>query len=75
MMEFIDDAVVENRDAVEYFRIGKTPYIIKSDKIDLEKSILDIQSYFILEELYEEAARCNSIIDRHRVNLLMDLLE
>lgn len=52
----------------ELFRVGHTQLVAKIESKDYEKSILDMQQYFIESEEFEKAGLCTKLLDRNRVN-------
>lgn len=72
LMERMKTAVNKNLPVIDLFRIGQTPHIARIEKKDFEKYILEMQQYYVKSEEYEQAERCNQLLDRHRVNVNLD---
>lgn len=72
LLREMDKAIQNNMPFVELFRVGTTPLTARVEKKDYEKSILDIQKYYIEQEEYEKANVCQQLIDRHKVNQIID---
>lgn len=66
-------AISENKQIIELFRVGETPFVARIKKEDYEKSLLDMQQYYIESEEYEKAEVCDKMLKRNRVNQLIEL--
>lgn len=72
LLKEIDKAVSENLPVLELFRVGNTALVAKVEKKDYERSILDLQKFFIEKEQYEKADLCKELLHKHKVNQLID---
>lgn len=72
MLDLIDAGIENNWPTIEYFRVGNTDFVVLLEKKNIENSLLNLREFFVNTELYEYASKCNKLLDRHRVNLLLD---
>ena len=72
LLNELTPAIQDNLSYLELFRVGTTPYVAKIEKKDYETTLKDAQKFYIGEEEYEEAERCQRLLEQHRVNLIID---
>lgn len=65
-------AVKHNVPAIEVFRLGQTNNVMRIEKQEFEKYLLEMQMYFAEQENFEKAGTCTKLLDAHRVNLFLD---
>ena len=65
-------AVKNNIKALELFQLGQTNNVMRIEKQEFEKYLLEMQMYFAEQENFEKAGTCTKLLDAHRVNLFLD---
>lgn len=65
-------AIKNNWDVVEAFRLGVTPQVARINKVDFEKTLSELKTFFVDTEEFELADTCVRLIDKHKVNKLLD---
>lgn len=71
-LDFFAEAIEENQDKVQFFRIGDTDYVIEVDKEDMADSLTKMMDFYVSKELYEQAQYCKELLDKHQINMLID---
>ncbi len=72
LLKKMKQAIENNWKAMEMFRVGTTNFVSRINERDYEKCLLDMKDYFVDQQEYEKAALCNSLLDKHHVNVLLD---
>ena len=72
MLRRLKQAVHKNIAALELFRLGKSDTVMRIEKAEYEKYLMEMQSYFVKHENFENAGICAKVLDEHRVNLLIE---
>ena len=62
ILKEIESAVDNDKDAVNLFSFGDSKFGVACLRDSFEKTIISILTFFINEEMYEEAARCRDLI-------------
>jgi hypothetical protein len=65
------DAIEHNWTSMEIFRVGKTNFVARIDQENYEQSIIDMKNFFVEKQEYEKAAMCSALLDKHRVNMML----
>lgn len=65
-------AVKNNEKALELFKLGQSNTVMRIERNDFEKYLLEMQAYFAKKEKFEKAGACTKLLDAHRVNLFLD---
>jgi hypothetical protein len=72
VLDVIARGIEKNRDRVQYLELGVTAHVIEVTKANLDMSLEAMIKFFVKEEMYEEAARATKLLDKHRVNMLLE---
>lgn len=68
----ITKAVANDWEQVELFRVGNTPFVARVMRTEFSTVLEDAMKYYTKMQNFEMAKRCRILLDRHKVNLLLE---
>ena len=72
LLKMLNKAIKHNWLKVDLFRLGNTPFVAKIERKDYENTLNDLLSFFVSVEKYERANDCKKLIQKHKLNLLLE---